>query len=51
MNFRAWLQNGWFAHKDEKLACQELVDYTIDEGISKNLKFLTKRYKAETKSK
>ena len=51
MNFRAWLQNVWFEHKDEKLALKETVDYTIDEWISKNLMFLKNRYKAEIKNK
>ena len=51
MNFRAWLQNVWFEHKDEKLAWKETVDYTIDEWISKNPMFLKNRYKAEIKNK
>lgn len=51
LNFRAWLQNTWMEHLDEKLVYKERVDYTINEWISKNLKFLKNRYKSETNTK
>lgn len=51
LQFRAWLQNTWMEHKDEKMHWNEPVNYTINEWIRNNLQFLTTRYKSEIKNK
>lgn len=48
MNFRMWLQERWFQHKEELESFGQLCDYDVKHYFNKYKYWLKREYKHQT---